>query len=140
MLGVILLLIDHDAVLTELKKLAAQNGDVEVLWLYGSRATGSFRDSSDFDIAVAFKNFDLSHTDRLTRPHELAMDWALSLGLPSDLISIVDINLIPVYLGFNVIEYGSILYQQTSARPYKEANRIYSQYEYQMIESKHNES
>lgn len=132
--------INHDAVLAQLVPLAAANSDIEVVWLYGSRATNRFHDASDFDLAIAFKDFALSASDKLTRPHELAMDWALILNLPTNIISIVDINSIPVYLGFNVVEHGIIIHQGTSARAYKEANRIYSQYEYQMIESKRDES
>jgi predicted nucleotidyltransferase len=131
---------DHDLILSGIISLASQHDDVEVLWLYGSRATGGYHTSSDFDLAIAFKNFDLSPMDKLSRPHEIAMDWALILEVPTNLISIVDINTIPAYLGFNVVEYGVILYQESSARSYKEANRIYSQYEYQIIESKRDES
>jgi predicted nucleotidyltransferase len=127
--------IDHDAVLAGIISLAASNADVEVVWLYGSRATGSYHEASDFDLAIAFKDFTLSPSDKLSRPHEIAMDWALALDVPTDVISIVDVNQIPAYLGFNVVEYGVIVYQEPSARSYKEANRIYSQYEYQMIES-----
>jgi len=133
-------LIDHDAVLAGILSLAAANADVEVVWLYGSRATGSYHGSSDFDLAIAFKDFTLSLSDKLSRPHEIAMDWAVSLDVPTDVISIVDVNLIPAYLGFNVVEYGVVLFQEPTARSYKEANRIYSQYEFQMIESKYDES
>jgi predicted nucleotidyltransferase len=132
--------IDHDTVLTGVIALAAKNTDIEVVWLYGSRATGDYHDASDFDLAIAFKNFTLSPSDKLSRPHELAMDWALALDVPTDIISIVDVNLVPAYLGFNVVEYGCVIFQESTARPYNEANRIYSQYEFQMIESKYDES
>lgn len=132
--------LDHDLILGQLVSLASKNDDIEVLWLYGSRATRTYRDTSDFDLAIAFKNFDLDPASKLSRPHELAMDWALALDVPTELISIVDINSIPAYLGFNIVEYGEVIYQQSSARPFNEANRIYSQYEYQVIESKRNES
>lgn len=42
-----------------------------MVWLYGSRATDFYSDHSDFDIAIAFKNFQLSSTDRFLRPNEL---------------------------------------------------------------------
>ncbi len=132
--------VNHELILSEIISLASQHDDIEVLWLYGSRATGSYHSASDFDLAIAFKNFDLTPSDKLSRPHELSMDWALILNIPTDLISVVDINSIPVYLGFNIVEYGEIVYQESSSRSYKEANRIYSQYEFQMIESERNES
>lgn len=71
----------------------------------------------------------------MLRQNELTMDWALSLGIDEDKLSIVDINRCPVYLAFNVVELGSVVFETGSMRVYKEQNRIYSQYEFQMIES-----
>ena len=122
-------------ILALIKKLAADNSDIDVVWLYGSRAQGNCVEDSDFDLAIAFENFELSPTNALLRPNELAMDWALSLGIPEDKLSIVDINRCPVYLAFNVVELGSVVFETGTMRVYKEQNRIYSQYEFQMIES-----
>ncbi len=130
---------NQPALLADITRLAQCHDDIAVLWLYGSRAKGRYHDHSDLDLAIAFQRFDLSAADKLTRPHELAMLWADELGITTDLISIVDINTIPAYLAFNVIEQGQILYQDDSPRAYKEANRIYSQYEYQMIENKYHD-
>jgi len=122
-------------ILALIKQLAEDNSDVDVVWLYGSRAQGTYVEGSDFDLAIAFKNFDLSPTDALLRPNELVMDWALTLGINEDKLSIVDINRCPVYLAFNVVEFGHVMFETGTMRVYKEKNRIYSQYEFQMIEN-----
>lgn len=125
--------------LEDLASMAEQHDDIAVLWLYGSRATGSDHEYSDIDLAIAFKQFDLTPADKMARTYELAMEWARQVGIHSDLMSIVDINTIPVYLAFSVIQEGRILYQEDSPRAYKEADRISSQYEYQIIENKYHE-
>ena len=120
----------------ELQALAKKNQDIEVVWLYGSRASGYSNEHSDYDLAVAFKIFNLSDLEKYLRPNELAIDWAMELDLSEYKISVVDINLVPIYLAYNIIEYGKIIYQQQTLRIYKEQNRIYGQYEYQLIEHK----
>ena len=35
--------------------LAEQTPDIAILWLYGSRARGTHREDSDYDLAVAFQ-------------------------------------------------------------------------------------
>jgi len=130
--------LSFELVKTQLIELAEQNDDIEVLWLYGSRAKNSYSDASDYDLAVAFKDFNLSVSDRYLRPNLLAMDWASALMLDESKVSIIDINTSPVYLTFNVVEYGTVLFQEPTMRRITEQNRIYSQYEFQMIESQRN--
>jgi len=108
--------------------------DIEVIWLYGSQAKGTSHSQSDIDLAVAFKNFNLTELDKKLRPQELSLIWTAQLNLPENKISIVDINNIPVYLAFNVIEYGKVLYTKNESRALKETQRIYSQYEFETIE------
>jgi len=122
-------------ILALIKQLAVGNSDIDVVWLYGSRAQGTDVEGSDFDLAIAFKDFDLSPTNAMLRPNELAMDWALALGISENILSIVDINRCPVYLAFNVVEFGQVVFETGTTRVYKEHNRIYSQYEFQMIEN-----
>ncbi|ABM79880.1 DNA polymerase, beta domain protein region [Psychromonas ingrahamii 37] len=125
--------------LAAIQRLAANNQDISVVWLYGSRAADNFKSHSDFDIAIAFKNFKLSVIDKYLRPNELAIDWAIELGLPSEMLSIVDINQAPIYLAYNIIEDGQVIYETQTSRVYRERNRIYSQYEHQIIENAKNE-
>lgn len=130
-------MLNQNKIIELIQYFAGKNADIAVVWLYGSRATNNFREHSDFDLAVAFDNFDLSAIEKYLRPNELAIDWAIKLDLPSDKISIVDINQAPVYLAYNIVEYGQVIYQTQTPRLYIEENRIYSQYEYQVIENSH---
>jgi len=43
--------------LESLEELTSSNPDVEVLWLYGSRARGQASTNSDYDLAVAFTDY-----------------------------------------------------------------------------------
>jgi predicted nucleotidyltransferase len=97
-------------VLGKVAELAEKNDDIEVLWLYGTRAKGCATEISDYDFAVAFKNFGLSVSDKYLRPNLLAMDWSALLNIEESKLSVVDINAVPAYLGFNIVEYGDVLY------------------------------
>ena len=110
--------------------------DIEVIWLYGSQAKGTAHSQSDIDLAIAFKNFNLSELDRKLRPQELSLIWSEQLNLPDGKLSIIDINTVPVYLAFNVVEYGRVIYSKNSTREFKETQRIFSKYEFEMIEHK----
>ena len=110
--------------------------DIEVIWLYGSQAKGTAHSQSDIDLAIAFKNFNLSELDRKLRPQELSLIWSEQLNLPDGKLSIIDINTVPVYLAFNVVEYGRVIYSKNSTREFKETQRIFSKYEFEMIEYK----
>lgn len=129
--------IDNQQFIEKIVQLAEQNDDIEVLWLYGSRAKGQYTTHSDFDLAIAYKDFSLPPLDKYTRPHAQALDWALILSLPENRVSIVDINRVPVYLAFNIVEYGKVIYKQGTPRVYLEQDRIYSQFEYQQLEEKY---
>lgn len=122
--------------LNKLTLKASQIDDIEVMWLYGSQAKGTAHSESDIDLAIAFKNFTLSEIDRKLRPQELSLIWSEQLNLSDGKLSIIDINTVPVYLAFNVVEYGNVIYSNNNAREFKEIQRIYSQYEFEMIEYK----
>jgi uncharacterized protein len=123
-----------DKVLEYIIKQAKLDDDIVIIWLYGSRAKGTATQHSDFDIAIAFNNFNLSPFDRAIRPHEYALQWNSELNLPEKTISVVDINTIPSYLAINVVEDGNVLLNKNISREMKEQQRIYSQFEYEKIE------
>jgi predicted nucleotidyltransferase len=123
-----------DTILTNIALIASQIDDIEVMWLYGSQAKGTAHSESDIDLAIAFKNFNLSELDRKLRPQELSLICSQQLNLPDGKLSIIDINNVPVYLAFNVIEYGKVVCSKNSPRKFKEVQRIYSQYKFEMIE------
>jgi len=108
--------------------------DIEVMWLYGSQAKNTSHEQSDIDIAIAFKRFNLTELERKLRPQELSLIWSDQLHLPEGKLSIVDINIVPVYLAFNIVEYGKTICSKNKVRELKEVQRIYSQYEFEIIE------
>jgi hypothetical protein len=56
--------------------------------------------------------------------------------LPDGKLSIVDINTVPVYLAFNIVEYGKVLSSKNKMRELKEVQRIYNQFEFETIKNK----
>ncbi|PKI17940.1 type VII toxin-antitoxin system MntA family adenylyltransferase antitoxin [Colwellia sp. 12G3] len=129
-------MLSQEKTIKSIAELASLDPNIEVLWLYGSQAKGTAHSQSDIDLAIAFKNFNLSELDRKLRPQELSLIWSEQLNLPDGKLSIIDINTVPVYLALNVVEYGRVICSKNSAREFKEIQRIYSQYEFEMIEHK----
>lgn len=121
--------------LINLEQLATQDPDIAAIWLYGSQANGRARHDSDYDLAIAFHNFALDPLARYTRPHTLALDWAGALNVPEHLLSVVDINQVPIYLAYQIIDTGRLIYSDGSARAWQEISRINSLFEYQQRES-----
>ena len=121
-------------ILEQITSYAFGVDDIEVMWLYGSQAKGTSHSQSDIDIAIAFKDFGLSALDRKLRPQEFMLILADQLNLSDDKLSIVDINNVPVYLSFNIVEYGKVIYCKNKMRELKEIQRIYSQFEFETIE------
>lgn len=128
-------MIDIDKLMINLSELSHQQQDIVVVWLYGSYAKGTFHDGSDVDLAIAFGDFSLTPLERMLRTEELKLLWATQLQLPESKLSLVDINTIPSYLAFNVIEYGNVIVSKDKVRELKEIQRIYSQFEFACIEA-----
>ena len=116
-------------ILDRLKRLAAQHEGIEVVWLYGSRATGQEQPDSDFDLAIAFCEVAKDALQRQTRCDHLKFEWADKLELPDQAISIVDINGAPIPLAMSVIEGGHVIYSANPLREAREENRIASMWE-----------
>ncbi|ELE1940737.1 nucleotidyltransferase domain-containing protein [Vibrio cholerae] len=125
-----------EAVLASIKQLAAQHSDIAAVWLYGSRAQGRARQDSDYDLAIAFNDFSLDAIARYVRPHSLALSWAGKLQLPEQQVSLVDINQAPIYLAYQIIDTGKLIYSDGTARAWQEITRINSLFEYQQREAK----
>lgn len=131
--------LDTETIISRVLEQAATSPDIEVVWLYGSRAQGKEHEDSDVDLAIAFHDFSLSPFEKYLRPNTLTLDWAQSLDLPSDKLSIVDINQVPAYLGFSIVNEGRVIYGADCPRAYRESSRIYSMYEHQRREQQHEE-
>ncbi|MCL7939429.1 nucleotidyltransferase domain-containing protein [Halomonas sp. ATCH28] len=120
---------NQSIILHALADLAACESDIAVLWLYGSRAKGTASAESDYDLAVAFRDFAKEPLERRLRPELLAQDWQDRLGLKQDQLSIVDINLAPLPLAHAVIRTGQVLQANDHLRLIREENRITSMWE-----------
>lgn len=116
-------------VIEEIRRRAESAPDVIILWLYGSRATGTSSASSDYDFAIAFQNFPSDPVERQLRPQQFALTWTSELGIDADLLSVVDINLAPVPLAGEIIATGQVLVCKDRARRYREESRIASMIE-----------
>ena len=90
-------------------ELATENKEVVALWLYGSRANGSYHSASDYDLAVLFNNRLDDPLDRRLRPELLSLDWTKRMNMAEASISIVDIQTVPAPLAMNAIS-GQLLY------------------------------
>ncbi len=123
-----------DPLLAKLTTLAAVNPDIAILWLYGSRARGTQREDSDYDLAVAFKTFirDDPLETRL-RPELLAIDWRRELGLPDNHLSIIDITQVGISLAFHVVNNHDPLFCRNDRRLLNEQNRVSSRMELDVL-------
>jgi predicted nucleotidyltransferase len=121
--------VGKDARLRKLAALAAAEPAVDVLWLYGSRATGRSTPGSEYDLAVAFNVFPPEPVDRRLQPELLALRWLDDLGLPDGALSVVDINTAPLSLAHAVVTTGQVLYCRDGLRLAREENRVTSMWE-----------
>lgn len=120
---------DPTAIQDALAELASRRDDIAVLWLYGSRAKGTATPGSDFDLAVAFRQFEKDPLERRLRPELLAQTWQDALGLEEGQLSIVDINLAPLPLAHAIIRTGRVLMAKDRLRLIREEQRIGSMWE-----------
>ena len=116
----------------KLIELAKKNDDIAILWLYGSRADGTFHKNSDYDLAIAFNTFLNNPLENALRPEMLVLEWQSELQLKEKMLSIVDINRIPITLAFEIIQYDEVLFCRDDVRLWREENRIYSRMELDM--------
>ncbi|WP_041543223.1 nucleotidyltransferase domain-containing protein [Oceanimonas sp. GK1] len=110
-------------------ELARQHPDIAALWLYGSRARGDNHDTSDYDLAVVFTHWLDNALERRLRPEELAIDWQCRLNMPEGTISVIDLAIAPVPLGWNVLSEGKLLLNKSPSHRMKAEQRIYSMWE-----------
>jgi len=109
--------------------LAQVDEAIEVLWLYGSQASGSAHQHSDIDLAVCFRDWQEDIFERRLRPELLALQWQKQLGLAEGELSIVDINQAPIPLAMSVVKSACVLLSKNSARQMREQQRIMSMWE-----------
>lgn len=80
--------------------------DAAAVWLFGSRARGDHRPSSDWDIAVLPRP---TGEDSLQRRLRLTIEAADAAGLVDEEIDLVTLDDAPVLLAFRVVREGLLL-------------------------------
>lgn len=110
----------------EIIQLAGSNPEIEIVWLYGSRARGSAHSNSDYDLAVAFKTYIEDPFERRLKPELLALEWCKKLNAQ---LSIIDINQVPLPLAYTIIQDNTLLYSQNEYRRMLEEQKIMSKWE-----------
>lgn len=119
----------QQVVLQKIADLAKQDKNIAVVWLYGSRAKGLAGPESDFDLAVAFNHFPDDSWEKRLQPELLAQQWSDALGVDDGVISVVDINHIPLPLAMAVMQADHPIQVNDSLRMVREENRIASMWE-----------
>ena len=109
-----------------IEELASSNPDVEVLWLYGSRARGQASSTSDYDLAIAFTQYIDDPVERRLRPEMLALTWAKKLGVE---LSIIDINQASVPMAYTIVQDNTVIFGENNYRCMVEEQRIMSKWE-----------
>ena len=119
-------MIKQDLNIEKIKKLAALTPDVEVLWLYGSRARVKAHKNSDYDLAIAFKNYIEDPIERRLRPELLALVWQKQLSIA---LSIIDINQATLPMAYTIVQDNVTLFCANDYRRMVEEQRIMSKWE-----------
>lgn len=114
-------------------ELARTTPDIDILWLYGSRARGTEAPESDYDLAIAFTHYLDHPVDRRLRPELLALAWNKTLQLP---LSIIDIEQVPLPLAYTVIMDNTVLWCRNDYRRMTLENTLMSKWELDYCYSK----
>lgn len=121
--------VESDPVIVRLLEIAGQHDDLAALWLYGSRARGDHHPASDYDLAVAFTTWLEDPLERRLRPELLAMEWQRALGLEEGRLSIVDMAICPIPLGWSILSEGRRLLDRHPQLRMTQESRIMSRWE-----------
>lgn len=111
--------VDLDPILEGLEA----SDDVEVAWLYGSRARWDAGLESDFDLAAAFR---ARASDPLERVDALR---ARLQERVSRQVSVIDISRVPTPLAVNVVDQRRVLLCRSDLRLRAEEARVWSLWE-----------
>ncbi len=109
--------------------LARRRDDLAAVWLYGSRARGDHHPESDFDLAVAYTSWISDPLERRLRPELLAQEWQRELGLKEAMMSVVDLAIAPIPLGWSILSQGVLLVDLDRDARLRQESRILSRWE-----------
>lgn len=119
--------LQNDLILEQIIQLTYQNFQVDAIYLYGSRAKGTALENSDWDITILFSDFIENILEQTERPQHLEAILQRELNL-YDKISIVDLELVPPPLQYNII-HGKKLFDRGVLHVRKIEQSIYSKIE-----------
>jgi predicted nucleotidyltransferase len=120
---------NDNQMLSNIIQLAQDDHNIELLWLYGSRAKGTAHKNSDIDLAVVFKEWEKEVVERRLRPELLAIEWQQKLKLKEGMLSVLDMNIAPIPLAMSVLQSGNLLLSKNRPRQLQEQQRIMSMWE-----------
>ncbi len=122
-------MINYQAIKEQVIQLASKNRAIELLWVYGSQATGTAHENSDLDLAVIFKAWEKEVIKRRLRSELLALEWQQALNLKEGELSVLDMNIAPIPIAMNVLKSGQLLLSKNRSRQFQEQQRIMSKWE-----------
>jgi predicted nucleotidyltransferase len=122
-------MINFNDLIPKIIALATEHSDIEILWLYGSYAKGTFHAGSDIDLAVVFKHWQEDIIERRLKSELLAIAWQKKLGLKEADISILDMGIVKIPLAMSVLSTGKLLLSKNYSRQLQEQQRIMSKWE-----------
>jgi len=97
--------VDPETKIDEKLKEILEKEKITLAYIFGSRARGTSREDSDWDIAI-YKGRKLSHDELF----KLTLKISKILNVPIEYIDIVDLYNIDPLLGFTVINEGKTIY------------------------------
>lgn len=97
-----------------------------VIWLYGSRARGQASSTSDYDLAITFKDYIDDPVERRLRPELLALAWAKTLNIP---MSIIEIKQAALPMAYTIVQDNTVIHGNNSYLCMVEEQRIMSKWE-----------
>jgi uncharacterized protein len=115
----------REAVVAAAEAMASTYPWIEAVYLFGSRAKGNARPSSDVDLAI-LPSLTGAPTDRLDAEAELARFVEDRLGIPVDVV-LIRRDLSPGLL-FDIFSVETILYARDSERAHRVACQARAEY------------
>lgn len=119
-------MIKQEQSIEKIQKLASSHPDIDVLWVYGSRARSQAQENSDYDLAIAFKSYIKDPVERRLRPELLALEWQKQLDID---LSIIDINQAALPMAYTIVQDNVTLFCANDYRRMVEEQRIMSKWE-----------
>lgn len=105
---------EKEVIINKVNQYLSRKPEISMAYLYGSYAKGNPRSHSDIDVAVYFDQI----TDDTQYPYGYRADLISSLIklLGTNKIDLIIINDAPIYLRYQVIRYGTLIFTRSEAK------------------------